>query len=83
MIKYNKDGTGSRTYRQVVQVFTREAAEQFGEQTFDYDSSRERLTINWLRVLSADGKLISDKPVHEQEWNRAGGAGGAGLLRRS
>lgn len=67
VITYNKDGTGSRTYRQVVQVFTREAAEQFGEQTFDYDSSRERLTINWLRVLSADGKLISDKPVHEQE----------------
>jgi hypothetical protein len=67
VVTYNKDGTGSRTYRQVVQVFSREAAEQFGEQTFDYDSSRERLTINWLRVLSADGKVISDKPVHEQE----------------
>lgn len=67
VIRYNADGTGSRTYRQVVQVFTREAAERFGEQTFDYDSSRERLTINWLRVLSADGKVISDKPVHEQE----------------
>ena len=67
VITYNQDGTGSRTYRQVVQVFTREAAERFGEQTFDYDSSRERLTINWLRVLSADGTLISDKPVHEQE----------------
>ena len=67
VVRYNHDGTGSRTYRQVVQVFTREAAERFGEQSFDYDSSRERLTINWLRVLSADGKLISDKPVHEQE----------------
>ena len=67
VVTYNRDGTGSRTYRQVVQVFSREAAEQFGEQTFDYDSSRERLTINWLRVLSADGTVISDKPVHEQE----------------
>jgi len=67
VVRYNHDGTGSRTYRQVVQVFTREAAERFGEQSFDYDSSRERLTINWLRVLSPDGKIISDKPVHEQE----------------
>jgi hypothetical protein len=67
VIRYNNDGTGSRTYRQVVQVFSREAAERFGEQSFDYDSSRERLTVNWLRVLSADGKVISDKPVHEQE----------------
>lgn len=30
VIRYNNDGTGSRTYRQVVQVFTREAAERFG-----------------------------------------------------
>src|SRR4029077_1895806 len=67
VIRYNNDGTGSRTYRQVVQAFTREAAERFGEQSFDYDSSRERLSVNWLRVLSADGKVISDKPVHEQE----------------
>jgi transglutaminase-like putative cysteine protease len=67
VVRYEKDGTGSRTYRQVVQVFTREAAEHFGEQSFDYVSGREKLTINWLRVLTADGKLISDKPVHEQE----------------
>lgn len=67
VVRFEKDGTGSRTYRQVVQVLTREGAEAWGEQTFSYDASRERLRINWIRVLAPDGRVISDKPVHEQE----------------
>src|SRR5437660_793446 len=67
VIRIEADGRGSRTYRQIVQVLTREAAERWGEQSFDYVSGREKLTINWIRVLKPDGTVIADKPTHEQE----------------
>ena len=40
IVRYEADGRASRTYRQVIQVLTREAAEQWGEQTFSYAPSR-------------------------------------------
>jgi Domain of Unknown Function with PDB structure (DUF3857)/Transglutaminase-like superfamily len=67
VIRVETDGRGSRTYRQVVQILTREAAERWGEQAFSYDSSRERFTLNWARVLASDGRVISEQPSHEQE----------------
>jgi len=67
VIRLEADGRGSRTYRQVVQVLTREAAERWGEQSFPYVSQRERLTLNWVRVLQPNGRVLSDKPAHEQE----------------
>src|SRR5256885_7242464 len=42
VVRLEADGRGSRTYRQVVQIFTREAAETWGEQSFSYVSGRER-----------------------------------------
>src|SRR5207244_4260865 len=53
------DGRGRRTYRQIVQVLTREAAEAWGEQSYSYVSSRERFTLNWARVVRPDGSVIS------------------------
>lgn len=49
-----------------MQVLTPAAAQQWGDITFPFSSERQRLTINWVRVLRADGKLISSKPAHEQ-----------------
>src|SRR5205807_668721 len=57
----------SRTYRQVVQVLTQQGVEDWGEQSFSYSSSRERLTVNWIRVLKPTGEVISAQPAHEQE----------------
>jgi hypothetical protein len=67
VVRLEADGRGTRTYRQVVQVLTQEGAEQWGEQVFSYSRSREKLTINWLRVLRPDGTVISAQPTHEQE----------------
>ncbi|HMI57720.1 MAG TPA: DUF3857 and transglutaminase domain-containing protein, partial [Gemmatimonadaceae bacterium] len=67
IVKLEADGTGTRTYRQIVQILTPEAAEHWGEQSFGYSTDREKLTLNWARVLSTDGKVITEKPVHEQE----------------
>ncbi len=67
VVRVEADGRGTRTYRQVVQVLTQEGAEHWGEQVFSYSTSHEKLTINWIRVLKADGTVISEKPTHEQE----------------
>jgi transglutaminase-like putative cysteine protease len=67
VIRLEADGRGTRTYRQVVQILTREAAERWGEQSFSDVSGRERLTLNWVRVLQPNGTVISAQPAHEQE----------------
>ncbi|HXY31096.1 MAG TPA: DUF3857 and transglutaminase domain-containing protein [Gemmatimonadaceae bacterium] len=67
VVRFESDGTGSRTYRQVVQILTPDAAERWGEQTFAYSGGSEKLTVNWVRVLKPNGEVVSAKPVHEQE----------------
>jgi hypothetical protein len=64
---HQADGRGRTTYRQVIQILTREGAETWGEQTFSYIAQRQKLTVNWIRVLDLDGKVISARPTHEQE----------------
>ena len=58
LVKLEPDGTGTRTYRQIVQILTPEAAEQWGEQSFGYSTDREKLTLNWARVLRPDGSVV-------------------------
>ena len=67
VLRFEADGRGVRTYRQIVQILTREGAERWGEQTFGYVAGDERLTVNWIKVVRPDGSVISDKPTHEQE----------------
>ena len=67
IVRIESDGRGSRTYRQIIHVMTREAAENWGELSFSYSPSRERLTVNWVRVVRPDGEVLADRPVHEQE----------------
>ncbi len=71
IVRLETDGRGFRTFRQVIQVLSREAAEQWGELSFSYQPGRERLTLNWARVRSLDGRVLADRPSHEQE-SRAG-----------
>lgn len=68
VVRLEADGTGERTYRYVSQVLTQEGVEGWGERTLSYDGTRQRLRLNWARVIdAATGKVISDKPVHDQE----------------
>ncbi|HEX8393880.1 MAG TPA: DUF3857 and transglutaminase domain-containing protein [Longimicrobium sp.] len=61
------DGRGSRTYRTVAQVLTQEAVESLAENTFSWDGRREKFRLNWARVIGPDGRVVSDKPSHDQE----------------
>jgi len=67
VVRFEADGRGSRTYRQVVQILTQDGAEAWGEQSFSYSSGSERLTVNWIRVVKPNGEIVSAKPAHEQE----------------
>ena len=67
VVRFEADGRGARTYRQVVQILTQEGAERWGEQVFSHSAAHEKLTINWVRVLKPDGTVVSEKPTHEQE----------------
>ncbi len=67
VLRFEADGRSTRTYRQVIHVLTKAGAERWGEQNFGFSADRERLTINWIRVLSADGTVIAEGPTHEQE----------------
>lgn len=67
VLRFESDGRSHRTYRQIIQVLSKEGAERWGEQTFGYTADRESLTVNWIRVLRTDGSVIADGPAHEQE----------------
>jgi hypothetical protein len=67
VVRVEADGRISRTYRQVVQILNQDAVEDWAEQSFSYDASRESLRVNWVRVVKPDGTVISDGPSHQQE----------------
>ncbi len=61
------DGSGSRTYRQVIQVLKQPAVNGLAERSIGYQPDRQRFTLNWVRVVRPSGEVISDKPAHMQE----------------
>lgn len=65
--RVERDGSGSRTYRQVVQILKQPAVNGFAERSIGYQPDRQRFTLNWVRVVRPSGELISDKPAHMQE----------------
>ncbi|HEV8264631.1 MAG TPA: DUF3857 and transglutaminase domain-containing protein [Gemmatimonadales bacterium] len=67
VVRFEADGRGSRTYRQIIQILTQDGAEAWGEQSFSYSAGSERLTVNWIRVVKPNGEVVSAQPSHEQE----------------
>jgi len=67
VVRFEADGRARRTYRQVVQILTQDGVDAWGELSFSYSGSREKLTLNWARVLRPDGTVVSARPTHEQE----------------
>lgn len=66
-VKREADGTGSTTFRTVTQVLKQSAVARYQEQSFSYSPGHERFTLNWARVLSAKGEVISEAPTHVQD----------------
>lgn len=66
VVRAEADGTGSTTYRQIIQILQPEAVEDWAERSLSWDPEKEEVTLNWARVLDLNGKVISEKPVHVQ-----------------
>jgi len=67
VVRREANGTGTRTFRQVVQILTDDAVDDMREQSFSYSPRHQKLTINWIRVLKLDGTVISSAPTHIQD----------------
>lgn len=67
VLSIEADGSARRTYRTVAQVLTQDGAKAYGQWNLDYHPDRERLRLNWARVLKVRGAEISRRPVVDQE----------------
>lgn len=67
---YNRleaDGRSTVRTRQVIQVLESGVVRAMSERVFSYAKSHQTLTIDWIRVLRANGEVVSDKAAQEQE----------------
>jgi len=65
--RFEKDGSGWTTWRQVVQLLTPESLERWGELSLRYEPDREQLSVNWVRVLDSTGRPISTPPLFQRD----------------
>lgn len=61
------DGRSTYTLRQVAQILTADGAESWGELALWYVPQRQRVRINWIRVIGPDGTVLRDGPEHQEE----------------
>jgi hypothetical protein len=61
------DGRSSYTLRQVAQVLTTDGAASWGELALWYVPQRQRIRINWIRVIGPDGAVLRDGAEHQEE----------------
>ncbi|NOT07058.1 MAG: DUF3857 domain-containing protein [Gemmatimonadales bacterium] len=67
VLRFEPDGRGSRTYRQVVQVLKEDAVERWAEFSFTFEPRHQKLTVNWVKVVTPSGEVISDRPGISQD----------------
>lgn len=67
VVRIEADGTGTKTYRMVVQILQQDAVEDWAERSFSYSPGHERLTVNWVKVVRPNGQVVSDKPAISQD----------------
>src|SRR3954468_13987839 len=67
VLRYEADGTGTETYREVIQILTPDAVENYAEHEFSYAPGHQRLTVNWIRVVRPDGTVVSEAPSQTQD----------------
>ena len=67
VVRLEADGRGTQTFRQVVQILKPAVVEHYNEFSWGYAPGHEKFTLNWIRVIGPDGKVISDGPTHVQD----------------
>jgi hypothetical protein len=69
IVRLEADGRATQTYRTITQILKASAVEDYSEYTFGWDADRDSFRINWARVVRPDGTVVSDKPIHQQEFD--------------
>ena len=67
VVRLEADGSGTRTFRQIIQVLKPGAATRLQEQSFSWSPQHQKLTVNWVKVVKPDGTVVSDTPSQVQE----------------
>ncbi|MEX1181731.1 MAG: DUF3857 domain-containing protein [Gemmatimonadota bacterium] len=67
VITVDAAGRGTRTYRQIVHVREQRVVAGFAERRLRYSPDHQTLRLNWARVLTPAGDVISDAPAQLQE----------------
>lgn len=67
VIRLEADGRSSRTYRQVIWVLKESAVEQWSEFRFSHQPGRQKWTLNWARVVTSTGEVLTPAPDVSQE----------------
>ncbi|MEJ2679162.1 MAG: DUF3857 and transglutaminase domain-containing protein [Gemmatimonadota bacterium] len=69
IIRLEADGRATETFRTITQILKASAVENYSEYTFGWDADRDSFRVNWARVVRPDGTVVSEKPIHEQEFD--------------
>lgn len=67
IVSVERNGHATRTFRSVTQVLTEAGATAVRERVYGYSPGRQKLRINWVRVVRPDGSVVSASPTHQQE----------------
>jgi len=67
LARFEKDGTGTRTFNAVIDVRSDAGVQQWGQLVFGYSSANEKLDINYVRVKKPDGRVITATPDAVQD----------------
>jgi transglutaminase-like putative cysteine protease len=67
VVRYEANGTGVKTYRQVTQILSPDAVDDYAEHEFSYAPGHQRMTVNWIRVVRPDGTVVSKAPTQVQD----------------
>lgn len=65
--KLENDGRSTYTLRQVAQVLTPDGAETWGELALTYVPPRQKLRVNWIRVIGPNGTVEREGAEHQEE----------------
>ena len=62
VLQIEGNGTTRRTHRTITQILKQDASATWGEWNLSYRPDRERIILNWARVVRPDGTVLSARP---------------------
>jgi TonB family protein len=68
VVRFENDGSGTRDVKAVVRIQSQAGVRAFGQLVFGYSTANEDLKIDYVRVRTADGKVIETPASTTQDF---------------